>query len=102
MLGAIAGDAIGSVHEGSGRKTKDFPLFVPRLPVHRRHGAHGRRRRRLLHGSDLVDPSKDYCHAYPAAGYGGTFRRWAGLRSREPYQSWGNGSAMRVSAVAYA
>jgi ADP-ribosylglycohydrolase len=43
----------------------------------------------------------DYFHAYPNAGYGGTFFLWASSRRREPYKSWGNGSAMRVSPVAY-
>ena len=42
MLGAIAGDIIGSVYEARPIKTTDFPLFHPLLPVHRRHGAHGR------------------------------------------------------------
>src|SRR5262249_22192934 len=40
--------------------------------------------------------------ASPTAGFGGTFWLWASSRRREPYQSWGNGSAMRVSPVAYA
>ena len=35
-------------------------------------------------------------------GYGGTFYRWCLCKGREPYNSWGNGSAMRVSSVAYA
>ena len=39
---------------------------------------------------------------YPRAGYGGNFYRWAFSRSRKPYYSWGNGSAMRVSPVGYA
>jgi len=56
----------------------------------------------LLHGGDLVDKLHEYFHAYPLAGYGGTFIRWAGLRRREPYNSWGNGSAMRVSPIGFA
>jgi ADP-ribosylglycohydrolase len=49
-----------------------------------------------------VDIFHQYFDAYPAAGYGGTFWGWAASRRREPYHSWGNGSAMRVSPVAYA
>jgi ADP-ribosylglycohydrolase len=55
----------------------------------------------LLHRRDYVDVFHDYFDAYPAAGYGGTFFWWACSRRREPYNSWGNGSAMRVSPVAY-
>ena len=56
----------------------------------------------ILHGGDLVDLFKKYARTYPRAGYGGTFRRWAASESREPYKSWGNGSAMHVSPVGYA
>jgi len=55
----------------------------------------------LLRGLDYVDALHDWFHAYPNAGYGGTFWLWANSRRREPYKSWGNGSAMRVSPVAY-
>jgi ADP-ribosylglycohydrolase len=57
---------------------------------------------RLLHGGDYVDLFHDYFHAYPQAGYGESFIRWAGRRSRTPYRSWGNGSAMRVSPIGFA
>jgi len=57
---------------------------------------------KLLHGGSYVDKYHDYFHAYPQAGYGQSFILWAGYRQREPYGSWGNGSAMRVSPVAYA
>jgi len=56
----------------------------------------------ILHGGDLVDLFKVYARTYPTAGYGGDFRRWAASDSRESYHSWGNGAAMRVSAVGYA
>ena len=102
MLGAIAGDVIGSVHERSGTKTKDFELLVPDSRFTDDTVLTVAVADCLLHGKDYVDALHDYFHAYPAAGYGGTFIRWAGYRRREPYQSWGNGSAMRVSAVAYA
>jgi ADP-ribosylglycohydrolase len=56
----------------------------------------------LLNDSDLVDVLHDYFHRYPQAGYGGSFIQWAGHRRRDPYNSWGNGSAMRVSPVGFA
>jgi ADP-ribosylglycohydrolase len=102
MIGAIAGDIIGSVHEGAGTKSKDFPLFdedcrftddsVLTIAV----------AERLLHGGNYIDLYHNYFHDYPHAGYGGTFRRWATYRRRQPYNSWGNGSAMRVSPIGFA
>lgn len=102
MLGGIAGDVIGSVHEGEGTKTKDFPLFTEWskptddtvLTVAVAEG--------LLTGRGYIDLFHEYFADYPLAGYGGTFIRWAGTRQTEPYHSWGNGSAMRASPVAYA
>jgi ADP-ribosylglycohydrolase len=102
MIGAIAGDIIGSVHEGLGTKSKRFPLFdwhsrftddtVLTVAV----------AESILRGADLVDLLHDYFHRYPQAGYGGYFIEWASQRRREPYNSWGNGSAMRVSPVGFA
>jgi ADP-ribosylglycohydrolase len=102
MLGAIAGDVIGSVHEGAGTKTKDFPLFTPESRFTDDTVLTVAVADCLLHAKDYVDAFHDYFDAYPAAGFGGAFFWWASSRRREPYQSWGNGSAMRVSPVAYA
>jgi ADP-ribosylglycohydrolase len=101
MLGAIAGDVIGSVHEGAGTKTKDFPLFTPESTFTDDTVLTVAVADCLLHGRDYVDAFHDYFDAYPAAGFGGTFFWWASSRRRQPYNSWGNGSAMRVSPVAY-
>lgn len=102
MLGAIAGDVIGSVHERARTKTKDFPLLTPESRFTDDTVLTVAVADCLLRGRDYVDGLHDYFHAYPDAGYGGTFFLWASSRRREPYQSWGNGSAMRVSPVAYA
>jgi ADP-ribosylglycohydrolase len=102
MLGAIAGDVIGSVHEGAGTKTKDFPLLTPESQFTDDTVLTVAVADCLLRQRDYVDALHDYFHAYPRAGYGGTFFQWAVTRRREPYNSWGNGSAMRVSPVAYA
>lgn len=102
MLGAIVGDVIGSVHEVARTKTKDFPLFTAESRFTDDTVLSVAVADCLLNGRDYVDAFHDYFHAYPVAGYGKTFWMWATARRREPYQSFGNGSAMRVSPVAYA
>lgn len=102
MIGAIAGDVIGSVHESAGTKTKRFPLFTPDSVYTDDTVLTVAVADCLLTGRSYVDAFHDYFDAYPRAGFGGHFVGWAGRRQRKPYGSWGNGSAMRVSPVAYA
>jgi ADP-ribosylglycohydrolase len=107
MLGAIVGDIIGSVYEGKQAwqwvKTPDFePLFAAKARFTDDTVLTVAVADSILHGGDLVDLFKEYARAYPDAGYGGTFVRWAAADEREPYNSWGNGSAMRVSPVGLA
>lgn len=102
MLGAIAGDMIGSIYEGNNIKTKDFPLFSPQSRFTDDTVLTVAIADALLHQRDYTSTLKQYYHSFPKAGYGGTFRTWATSQSCEPYNSWGNGSAMRVSPVAYA
>ena len=102
MLGAIVGDVIGSVHEVARTKTKDFPLFTAESRFTDDTVMTAAVADCLLHCRGYVDAFHDYFHAYPDAGYGKTFWMWATARRRDPYQSYGNGSAMRVSPVAYA
>lgn len=102
MIGAIAGDIIGSIYEFNSIKTTDFPLFGPGCgftddTVHTVALADC-----ILHGTDYARKLKEYYAYYPHAGYGGMFRRWASSPGTEPYNSFGNGSAMRVSPVGYA
>jgi ADP-ribosylglycohydrolase len=99
MLGAIAGDVIGSIHEVSGTKTKDFPLFTKRSRYTDDTVLTVAVAEKYLRGGDLVDLFHEYVREYPMAGFGGSFLRWAENGKREPYNSWGNGSAMRVSPV---
>ncbi len=56
----------------------------------------------LLNGFNYVDAFHEYFLAYPNAGYGYNFFHWASSGDRRPYNSWGNGAAMRVSAVGHA
>jgi len=56
----------------------------------------------ILNEGDFSETIKHYAQLYPHAGYGGTFRRWMWSWENQPYNSWGNGSAMRVSPVGFA
>ena len=104
MLGAVIGDIIGSVYEWHNIKTKAFPLFrrgcrftddtVMTCAAAEAVMNGGRR-------DDFIDAMKKYGRMYPDAGYGGRFRDWLFGDSREPYNSFGNGSAMRVSPCAW-
>ena len=112
MYGAILGDIIGSPYEfDRGDKTKKFPLFsrhstftddtVMTIAVAEAFlDAKGMTdmawiRRRL------VESLHKYGRLFPDAGYGGRFGMWLFLNGTEPYGSYGNGSAMRVSVVAW-
>lgn len=102
MLGAIAGDVIGSVHEFLQRKTMDFPLFVEHTRFTDDSVLTIAVADCLLTGASYVDRFHEYTNAYPDRCYGGGFHRWVLRGDREPYNSWGNGSAMRVSPVGWA
>lgn len=102
MLGAIAGDIIGSVYERDNIKTKEFPLFRAESRFTDDTVLTVAIADALLNQGDYSDVLKKYHQLFPHAGYGGTFKAWARSDNREPYNSWGNGSAMRVSPVSYA
>jgi ADP-ribosylglycohydrolase len=102
MLGAIAGDIIGSIYEHQNIKTKDFPLFSPKCRFTDDSVLTVAVADVILNGGKYADRFKQYYSCYPFKGYGGNFRDWAKSSSSEPYNSWGNGSAMRVSPVGFA
>jgi ADP-ribosylglycohydrolase len=102
MVGAIAGDIIGSVHEFIETKSTDFVLFVPGSRFTDDTVLGVAVADCLLNGQDYVDAFHDYFVAYPNAGYGMRFFEWASAGERNPYNSYGNGSAMRVPAVGHA
>jgi ADP-ribosyl-[dinitrogen reductase] hydrolase len=103
MIGAIAGDIIGSIYEFDNIKTKKFPLFgkgstytddsIMTIAV----------ADWLLHGGNLVKIMQYYGRKYPSpmGGYGGRFGRWLSEIEPKAYNSWGNGAAMRVSPVGW-
>ena len=110
MYGAILGDIIGSPYEfDMGNKTKNFPLFskdscftddtVMTIAV----------AEAFMDAPDdenvirqrLIQSMQKRGHRYPGAGYGARFICWLALKDATPYNSFGNGSAMRVSSVAW-
>ncbi|MCH8312080.1 MAG: ADP-ribosylglycohydrolase family protein [Nitrospinae bacterium] len=102
MIGAIAGDIIGSVYEYNNIKTTDFPLFQNESTFTDDTVLTVALADSILHGVDSAKKYQEYYNLYPHAGYGPGFSRWASSASTKPYNSWGNGSAMRVSPIGFA
>jgi ADP-ribosylglycohydrolase len=102
MLGAIAGDIIGSVFENDPIKTTFFPLFHLESQFTDDTVLTVALAESILDGTPYVRLLKRYFRAYPHAGYGAAFYRWARSDRQEPYNSFGNGSAMRVAPVGFA
>ncbi|MFC2001211.1 ADP-ribosylglycohydrolase family protein [Chloroflexota bacterium] len=102
MLGAIAGDIIGSSYEWHSTKSLDFELFTPQSTPTDDTVLTIAVADCILHGKDYAVTFKEYGRRYPYAGYGGMFLKWLGSNSLTPYNSFGNGSAMRVSPVGFA
>lgn len=101
MIGAIAGDIIGSVYEAHPIKTKDFPLFHPRCRFTDDSVLTIAVAEAIMTDGNYQRWVREIGRRYPHAGYGGTFTRWLNSQFPEPYESWGNGSAMRVSPVGW-
>lgn len=102
MIGSLLGDIIGAVFEGKNVKTTEIQLqnFGSRITDDSVL---------TVAVADALLNSKDYkahllvwARKYSWAGYGRSFREWMTSDNPQPYNSWGNGSAMRVSAIAYA
>ena len=102
MIGAIAGDIIGSVYEAHPIKTKKFPLFHPDCRFTDDSVLSIAVAQAILEDRDYQTALWEMGRKYPHAGYGGSFIRWLSSQNPEPYNSWGNGSAMRVSPVGFA
>jgi len=102
MIGAIAGDIIGSVYESHCLKTTDFAIFTANSTFTDDTVLTVAVADCILHNKDYASTFKDYAKKYPYGGYGGMFWKWVNSNSLEPYNSFGNGSAMRVSPVGFA
>lgn len=101
MLGAIAGDIIGSVYEQSPIKHMEFPLFRDDCFYTDDTVLTVALADSLMSGVPYVENLKKFWRLYPNSEYGPRFYRWARSKDSEPYNSYGNGSAMRVSPVGY-
>lgn len=110
MLGAIIGDIAGSMYEHRPATRKNFPLFLPEsrftddtvLTAAVADAIVRARRGGAATTPDYRTAVLDFARAWPRAGYGGRFREWMHSDDPRPYQSWGNGSAMRVSPIGFA
>ncbi len=102
MIGAIAGDIIGSVYEARPIKTKDFPLFHPQGRFTDDTVLTVAVAEAILSGRPYQETIREYGRRYPRAGYGASFMDWLLAENPLPYGSFGNGSAMRVSPVGFA
>lgn len=102
MLGSIAGDIIGSVYEGQRIKTTDFPLFQNNSIFTDDTVMTIATAVSILNNIPYAQSYKDFGRKYPGRGYGDRFQQWLLSDSLQPYNSWGNGSAMRVSPVGFA
>ena len=102
MIGAIAGDIVGSAYEFDSIKTKDFPLFGPSS-----HYTDDTVLTVAVAGAILTDGDYrrtvlDHGRRYRGASYGSAFAAWLDAHDPKPYNSWGNGAAMRVGPVGFA
>lgn len=109
MIGAIYGDIIGSIYEWNNIKSKEFDFLNPRsfftddtvmtiavgLALTECKGEYGKLSEHAIEYMQMLGKK------YPDAGYGGHFGMWLISADPQPYNSYGNGAAMRVSPVAY-
>lgn len=101
ILGAIAGDIIGSVYEWHNVKTVDFDLFCRKSDFTDDSVLTLATMYAIINQKNYMESYQLFGKNYPHRGYGGHFRSWIHSTRPEPYNSWGNGSAMRVSPVGW-
>ena len=111
MIGAIVGDIVGSIYEFDNIKSKNFELFdhhcmftddtVMTIAVAKALKLWNRNGSIEKFKDVLIDVMHDYGARYKDCGFGGHFYLWIMKKRRKPYNSYGNGSAMRVSPVAW-
>ena len=104
MKGAVIGDIVGSIYEWHNIKTKDFPLFAPNCSFTDDSIMTLAVGRAFLNCTDEADSPEElvyqmrlFGHMYPHGGYGGRFKQWLRAEEPHPYNSFGNGAAMRCS-----
>lgn len=102
MIGAIAGDIIGSVYEFDQIKTKDFPLFSPGCRFTDDSVMTAAIAEAIIKKGDYAGAMRKFGRNYPRRSYGQHFYYWLMEDNVGPYGSYGNGAAMRVSPVGFA
>ena len=104
MIGAIIGDIIGSVYEFRNTFDYDFPLFTKSSTYTDDTICTIAVADAILRNRPYKDSLLDWCRRYPhpMGGYGVSFARWLRSDNPQPYDSFGNGAAMRVSPVGWA
>lgn len=103
MIGAIIGDIIGSRFEFNNTNRMDFDLFTPECDYTDDTTCTVAIADAILNGKSYKDSLLEWCRKYPhpKGAYGGSFSKWINSVDPQPYNSFGNGSAMRVSPVGW-
>ena len=102
MMGAIIGDIAGSVYEYRTCKSIECELFSPAAMFTDDSVLTVATADVLMYGGSYTDVYQHYGRRFPDAGYGAQFHHWIFSENAAPYNSWGNGSAMRVSPIGLA
>ena len=115
MLGAIIGDMVGSTYEFDPIKSKDFNIFNKKMTMtddslltlavakvfYKHYPINYSEREIQLIKNDLIDEFKKAVKTHPKISWGNMFYSWATTSSNRPYNSFGNGAAMRISPVGW-
>jgi ADP-ribosylglycohydrolase len=104
MLGAIIGDIVGSRFEFNNTNRLDFELFTPACSLTDDTICTVAIADAVMNGNkDYGKKLHEWCnkYRYPMGGYGGSFARWVASDNPQPYNSFGNGSAMRVASIGW-
>lgn len=104
MLGAIIGDIVGSPYEFANTSNPRFPLFSKESSFTDDTICTIAVADALVRGTDFGETLREWClrYPYPKGGYGCSFNSWLHSENPQPYNSFGNGAAMRVSPCAWA
>lgn len=102
LLGTIAGDIIGCPYEHAAYKSVEFELFSRRSQFTDDSVLTIAIADAIVHKRSYQESILDWARRYPDSGYGGYFRSWMWAADPRPYNSYGNGAAMRASAVGWA
>lgn len=102
MLGAITGDIVGSIYESAQIKTESFEFFNEYCSFTDDTVMTVAIAEALLHNLSYSLNMQNWGRKYPNAGYGISFYHWLFNKEPKPYNSWGNGAAMKVSPIGFA